>query len=316
LDELWVIFALVFVAALLGVQGLYFFLSTRQREQKAVNRRLLLTKQLSNPTAVLEALRRERGFADVENPVLRRVSDFLTQTGLKLDYRVLALAVAILSVIFFLFLALALGVGLLALATAVLLAVLMVFFYLNMVRARRIARFAAQLPDAIEVIVRGVRVGYPVTSALGLVAREMPDPIGTEFGMTSDEISFGSDLKVAIENLHRRVGQEDLLFLTVSINVQSQTGGNLAVILSRLTTLIRSRAKLRLKVRALSAEGRLSALVLTIVPFVLIGAILLIAPTYFAIARNHWTFVPAIIFGATMLLVGNVIMHRMVNFKF
>jgi tight adherence protein B len=314
--ELWVIFALVFIAALLGVQGLYFFLSTRRREQKSVNRRLLLTKQLSNPTAVLEALRRERGFADVENPALRRASDFLTQTGLKLDYRVLALAVAILSVIFFLFLALALGVGLSTLTIAVFLATLVVFLYLNMVRARRIARFTGQLPDAIEVIVRGVRVGYPVTAALALVAREMPDPIGTEFGMTSDEISFGSDVKTAIDNLYRRVGQEDLLFLSVSISVQTQTGGNLSEILSRLATLIRSRARLRLKVRALSSEGRLSALVLTLVPFFLIGAILLIAPNYFAVARHHWIFVPAIVLGGTMLLIGNVIMYRMVHFKF
>jgi len=316
LDELWIIYALVFVASLLGVYGLYFYLSTRRREQKSVNRRLMLTRQLSNPTAVLEALHRERGFADFDNPVLGRVSDFLTQTGLKLDYKVLALTTIGLGLVFFLLFILLLRSGLLALLIAAPAAGLAVFLFLSTARARRIARFAEQLPDAIEVIVRGVRVGYPVTAALALVAREMPDPIGTEFGMTSDEVAFGSDIKVAIENLYRRVGQDDLMFLVISINVQSQTGGNLAEILSRLAGLIRNRARLRLKIKALTSEGRLSALFLTFVPFVLIGLILLIRPGYFAIARDHWTFVPAVIFGATSLLVGNFIMYRMVNFKF
>jgi tight adherence protein B len=316
LDELWIIYALVFVASLLGVYGLYFYLSTRRREQKSVNRRLMLTRQLSNPTAVLEALRRERGFADFDNPVLGRVSDFLTQTGLKLDYKVLALTTIGLGLVFFLLFILLLRSGLLALLIAAPAAGLAVFLFLSTARARRIARFAEQLPDAIEVIVRGVRVGYPITAALALVAREMPDPIGTEFGMTSDEVAFGSDIKVAIENLYRRVGQDDLMFLVISINVQSQTGGNLAEILSRLAGLIRNRARLRLKIKALTSEGRLSALFLTFVPFVLIGLILLIRPGYFAIARDHWTFVPAVIFGATSLLVGNFIMYRMVNFKF
>jgi tight adherence protein B len=316
LDQLWIIYAMVFVAVLLGVQGLYLFLSSRRREQKSINRRLLLTSQLANPTAVLEALRRERGFGDFDNLAIQRVSDFLTQTGLKIDYKLLVFAVIGLSVIFFLLWGLLLGPGLIALTIAVPMAGLSVFLYLNLVRSRRIARFAAQLPDAIEVIVRGVRVGYPVSAALGLVAREMPDPIGTEFGMTSDEIAFGSDIKSAIETLHRRVGQEDLLFLVVSLNVQSQTGGNLAEILSRLSGLIRNRAMLRLKIKALTAEGRLSGVFLSVVPFVLIGVIVLLTPSYFGPARASPYFVPVVIFGLTSMFLGDLIIYRMVNFKF
>src|SRR5258708_3812979 len=149
-NELWIIYALVFVAVLLGVQGFYLFLSSRRREQKSVNRRLLLTTQLANPTAVLEALRRERGFSDFDNLALRHVSDFLTQTGLRIDHKVLVFAFIGLGVIFFLLFGLLLGPGLIALAVAVLAAALAVFMYLNIVRARRIGRFAQQLPDAIE----------------------------------------------------------------------------------------------------------------------------------------------------------------------
>src|SRR5262249_34720990 len=150
-------------------------------------------------------------------------------------------------------LAIKLGFGLLSLVLALVLALSIVLLWLRRKRNQRIARFSDQLPDALDVIIRGVRVGHPFSTALGLVAKEMADPIGTEFGMTSDEIAFGLDVRRAIENLAHRVGQDDLLFLVVTINVQSQTGGNLAEILSRLSGLIRNRAKVRMKVKSLSA---------------------------------------------------------------
>jgi tight adherence protein B len=189
-------------------------------------------------------------------------------------------------------------------------------FILRSIRNRRIGRFAEQLPDSLDVIVRGVRSGFPLSTALGLVAREMPDPIGTEFGMASDEITFGLDVRKAVENLYRRVGQEDLLFLVISINVQSQTGGNLAEILTRLSRLIRNREKIRLKIRALTAEGRLSAIFLTLMPFVLFALITLISPPYFAEVRDNPLIPPAAIFGLLMLFIGNVMIYRMVNFKY
>jgi tight adherence protein B len=123
-------------------------------------------------------------------------------------------------------------------------------------------------------------------------------------------------VRTAIENLYRRVGQEDLLFLIVAINVQYQTGGNLAEILARLSRLIRQRARLRLKISALSAEGRVSALVLSVMPFILLAGISLISPGYFGEVRDHPLVAPALIYAGISLLVGNIVMYRMVNFKF
>jgi tight adherence protein B len=188
--------------------------------------------------------------------------------------------------------------------------------YLMRRRSQRISSFGDQLPDAIDIIVRGVRVGLPLTSAIALVAREMPDPVGTEFGMLADEIAFGLDVRSALGNLYRRVGQADLLFLTVSVGVQAQTGGNLAEILSRLSRMMRNRANMRLKIRALSAEGRASAITLSAFPFVIFLLINFISPDYYGAIRSNPIVGPAIYLGLLLLLVGNLIMYRMVNFKY
>ena len=111
-----------------------------------------------------------------------------------------------------------------------------------MILRRLIAKFSEHLLYAIDVIVRGVKSGYPFTVALGLVGKEMGDPIGTEFGMTSDEISFGSEIGSALDHLFERVGHADLLYMIMSLKIQMQTGGNLSEILSRLARLLRERA--------------------------------------------------------------------------
>jgi tight adherence protein B len=314
-SDLSVIIVLIFLAATLASYGFYWVFFFNRREQRVINRRLELGRQLRNPTAVLATLRDERGIRNVTNPTLRRLSDWLTQTGTDVGRRSLMLTFAVVCVILtFAFSAVvdilasaSLGVA----ATAAIAA-----FYLIRLRGRRIAAFGEQLPDAIDIIVRGVRVGLPFTSAVALVAREMPDPVGTEFGMLSDEIGFGLDIRSALDNLYRRVGQSDLLFLTVSVGIQAQTGGNLGEILSRLSRLMRSRANMRLKIRALSAEGRASAITLSAFPFVLFFLVNLISPSYYGAIRSNPIVEPAIYLGLALLIVGNLIMYRMVNFKY
>jgi tight adherence protein B len=314
--DLTIIIVLTFLTAALAVYGIYWFLVFSRQEQRIVNRRLALSKSVANPSAALEALREERGFGNINNPVLQWLSDWLSQTGIAIKQKTFLLTFLLLYLAVNVPVSIVLGFGFGSTALALVAAVGIMLFVLYRLRSRRIFNFAEQLPDAIDIITRGVRAGLPFSGAIGLVAREMPDPVGTEFGMLADEIAFGLDLRSALDNLYRRVGQEDLLFLTVAVNIQTQTGGNLGEILSRLSKLMRSRSKMRLKVNALSAEGRLSAIALTVLPFALFVIINFISPAYYSVVRGSPILEPAIYVGLFLLLVGNVVMYRMVHFKY
>jgi tight adherence protein B len=316
LSELWVIYALVFGAAMFGIQAGYWFLYRGRKTQQTINRRLALGAQGVSPNDVFETLRSERKLANFQNPILIRLGEYWMQTGLRFNANTFVLASFALGAFFFLVFNIAMGFGIFALVMSPIGAVAAIFLYLSRVRRKRIARFSEQFPDAVDVIVRGVRVGYPFSSAISLVAKEMPDPIGSEFGMTADEISFGQDVRTALENLYRRVGQDDLLFLVIAMSVQLQTGGKLADLLSRLAVTVRQRATLRLKVRSLTAEGRISGLFLSLTPFILIGIISLLSPEYFRSVLGHPLIQPAIALGLLMLFLGNVMMYRMINFKY
>jgi tight adherence protein B len=316
MSDLSLIFSLVFLAATFAVYGFYWFFIFNRREQQTVNRRLELSKQFRNPSAVLAILRDERGIRNFNSPPLRQLSDWLTQTGTDITNRMFIASVAATFLLLLVISNKFIEFGLATILVALILTMSFAAMYLMRQRNRRISLFGEQLPDTIDVIVRGVRVGLPFTSAVALVAREMPDPVGTEFGMLADEIGFGLDIRSALDNLYRRVGQADLLFLTVSVSIQVQTGGNLGEILSRLSRMMRNRANMRLKIRALSAEGRASAVTLSAFPFVLLFVINLISPTYYGAIRSNALVEPAVYLGLCLLVVGNLIMYRMVNFKY
>src|SRR6476660_8863968 len=161
-NELWVIYALVFGAVLLGVQAVHWVLFKERREQQAINRRLALTAELANPKEVLQILRKERGDDFLARiPSLQIFKELVVQSGVRLTGAKLLLAAAL--------------AGPLALAS--------IYLFLLSARGRRIAAFSEQFPDALDVIARGLRAGHPFRAAIALVAREMPDPVGSEFGI-------------------------------------------------------------------------------------------------------------------------------------
>ncbi|BBO74954.1 hypothetical protein DSCW_23710 [Desulfosarcina widdelii] len=150
--------------------------------------------------------------------------------------------------------------------------------YVRSKKIKRMAHFEKQLPEALGLIARALRAGHAFTSGMKLAADEFSDPLGPEFAETLDEINFGQSVAEALKNLVRRVDCPDLNFFVVSVIMQRETGGNLAEIIDGLAHLIRERFKFRGKVRTLTAEGRLSAVVLYILPVLLAGFLFLFHP--------------------------------------
>jgi tight adherence protein B len=182
-------------------------------------------------------------------------------------------------------------------------------------RSRRLKQLEEQLPEAVDVMVRSLRAGHPIPIAIAMVGREMPDPIGSEFGMVSDEMTYGLDLSTAMGNLRERTGQMDIALLVVAISIQSRTGGNLAELLSNLGGMIRQRYRVRRKIRALSAEGRFSSIALSLVPVVVYLVVRALAPSYYGDVQHDALYMPAVYLGITLWVTGVITIRRMVNFK-
>ena len=314
MSDLLIIYGVVFAAVVLTVLSLYWLIVGAQRRSATIKRRLGSSAGRTSGEPV-DILRQERGLGNFDHPGLASLNEFLAQTGLRTSVVVLGLCAASLGAGAALVLSPFLSRFWPAAAAGSVFGPLAVVLYLSVVRQRRIDRFTAQLPDALSIIVRSLRIGHPLASAIGLASREMRDPIAAELAVTAEEIGFGQDVTTAVANLHRRVGQDDLLFLVTAVSVQSQTGGNLAEVLGRLATLMRQRSTLKLKVKALSAEGRLSAWFLTAMPFVLYGAIRLLSKDYFSELSASPALVPALVYGGISLIVSNLVIYRMVNFR-
>jgi tight adherence protein B len=315
MSELWIVCAIVFAGVVLAVQALYRIVSRAQRDRNTIKRRLTASVGGGARRTSIDILRQERGLANLDHPRLAALNEFLAQTGLRISMATLGLSILSLTALVALALSLFLSHLWMAISVGVLIGSLSVVAYLATVRRRRIDAFTAQLPDALNIIVRSLRIGHPLASAIGLASREMRDPIATELAMTAEEIAFGQDVTTAVVNLHARVGQDDLLFFVTAVSVQSQTGGNLAEVLARLATLMRQRSTLQLKVKALSAEGRLSAWFLSAMPFILYGAVRLLSKDYFAELTGSAALVPALVYGGVSLVVANFVIYRMVNFR-
>ena len=185
---------------------------------------------------------------------------------------------------------------------------------LKLLRWRRQKKFSAQFPDAIDIIVRSLRAGHPVPIAITMVAREMPDPAGSEFGIVVDEITYGADLETAMRNLYFRVGTDDLPLFVTAVAIQGSTGGNLGEILENLSGVIRQRFKMRRKIRALAAEGRASALILSSLPICIFAAIQLSTPEFYASVWHE--SMTKIALGARRLLDGGRQRHHVPHGQF
>ena len=259
--ELMVLYAALFIGVLLAFDGVLQFFSRGTGGEEAINRRLRMLASGADPEEVLNLLRRRRRADGLERiPGLREWQTLVIQSGIAMEagrlLTLLLLGTAGLSLILML-----LGFpGLTALTVALLLGIALPVTVLVQIRSRRANRIARQLPDGIDLMVRSLRAGHPLNAAFQVIAREMPDPLGSEMGIVADAITYGDDLTDAVTAFADRVGIEDARYLAVAINIQAGTGGNLAHVLEALAGVIRERFAMLRKIKALSAEGRLTDL--------------------------------------------------------
>lgn len=198
---------------------------------------------------------------------------------------------------------------------ALALAVMLPNLIVSRIALNRRKKIEQQFPVALDVFVRALRSGHPVSSAIDLLTREMEDPIGTEFGIVSDEVSYGSDLVTALTHMAERWDLDDMKMFVVSLSVQMQTGGNLAEILDNISKVIRDRHQMFLKVRALSSEGRMTGWMLTVLP---VGAFLLIfigSPSFYLDVADDPIFIYGSITLAVLYLTGIYTIRRMIDLK-
>lgn len=207
------------------------------------------------------------------------------------------------------------GVLLMAAVMAGCIGILVPIMILSMMATRRRRRVEQQFPIALDVFVRALKAGHPIASALVILTQEMEDPIGSEFGLVSDEIAYGAELTDALTEMAERWDLDDIRMFVVSLTVQNETGGNLAEILENLSVVIRARASLFLKVRALSAEGRMTGWLLTCLPIFAFVGMFMVNPEFYLSVAEERSFVIGFISLMVMYLLGFLMIRKMVDIQ-
>ena len=315
--ELMVLYAALFIGVLLAFDGLLEFFSRGNGGEEAINRRLRMLASGADPEEVLNLLRRRRPAEGLEHiPGLREWQTLVIQSGITMQAgRLLTFLLGGAAGLFSILMLLGFA-GVIALSLALILGVALPVMVLVQIRTRRATRIARQLPDGIDLMVRSLRAGHPLNAAFQVIAREMPDPLGSEMGIVAVAITYGDDLTDAVTAFADRVGIEDARYLAVAINIQAGTGGNLAHVLEALAAVIRERFAMLRKIKALSAEGRLTAMIVSVVPVVIYLSLNLISPTYYGDVADDPLYTPFLVTGVVLTVMNAIVLRRLVRFHF
>lgn len=315
----FIIYGLTFVAVLVVVEGLYLTIFGKSISLNSrVNRRLDLMEKGARREEVLEQLRKEMSQhiksrevplyailaskAQKANIAFTPLQLIMVMIGLTIMVYVMLTFGTTVSPLMRIGLSLAIGIG-------------GVFVWVNGKAKKRTSMLEEQLPEAVELMVRSLRVGHPFSSAVAIVAKEVPDPLGTEMGVISDETAYGRDMGEALRDMAERIDLQDLRFLAVAVNIQQTAGGNLAEILDGLSKVIRARFKLFRRVKAITAEAKWSGTFLSAFPLLALVAINLLKPDYYDAVMETPVFIPACLVVAAFLAINVFVMKSLVNIK-
>ena len=319
------IFASVFVVSQLALNAVW----ARRSHTRAINKRLRLLGQGNSREQVMAELHKNTPgqYANLPPFIAKRFEN-LQRTIMAASLPVtpsqaLLLIAAAFAILVALMLFLTVGAGfpinagtlLLIAAIAFCVTFALPMLALSYIGQRRRKRIEQQFPVALDIFVRALKAGHPIAAAIELLTKEMEDPIGSEFGLVGDEVAYGAELTDALSSMAERWDLDDIRMFVVSLSVQNETGGNLAEILQNLSEVIRARASLYMKVRALSSEGRMTGWMLTVLPIAAFVGLFLVNPEfYLSVAQDSMFIIGAIIL-TIMYTLGFIMIRKMIDIK-
>ena len=314
-----IIYGLIFIGVLVLVEGIYLTVFGKSISLNSrVNRRLEMLDKGGRRDEVMEKLRKEmqqhlrgRGF-----PLYSILATKAQKAAIAFSPKQLMMLMVLLSFLAFIGLTIGTGTSLpVRIAVSIAMGVGGIFMWISMKAKKRMDLLEEQLPDAIELMVRSLKVGHPFTSAISIVANEVGDPLATEFGIIADEAAYGRDIGEALKDMSARLDMQDLRFLAVAVSIQQQSGGNLAEILAGLAKVIRARFRLFRRVKAITAEAQWSGKFLSGFPLLALVGIQILEPNYYDKVLDHPLFIPACLAVGVFLTVNLFVMRALVNIK-
>lgn len=321
--NIYIIAIVIFMVSVLVIELLFYSVATVRNPDRARIRKKLKKIASSREGEELPDLMRKRVLSEI--PLLNEI--LLRITGIQRLDRLRYQANTNYPSGFFILLSLVLaGVGFIAVYSLIKMGILLSlifaiiagslpFFFLYIKKKRRLKKYQAQLPEALDLMARSLRAGHAFSTGMKLAADEFEDPLGPEFSIAIDEINFGLAVSDALKNLVGRMDCQDLNFFVVAVILQRETGGNLADVMENIAHLIRERFKFYGKVKALAAEGKLSMIILIALPFFIVGILLVLNPSYIMILFKDP--VGRIMCGValTMMVLGGFVMRRIVDIE-
>ncbi len=315
-DARLIIYAGFALSAFLLVTGTLLLMSRSELRSEARNRRLKMIANGSSTAEILQILKAAERRHPVEHlPLIGGLPRMLRQSGLTMTPGRFLILCCIVSLVLATLLSIRIAPAIAAPA-GLGLGFAIPFAVLNQIRNRRLDKISALLPDALDLMARGLRVGHPLNTSIAAVAEEMPDPVGTEFGVVADQITFGDDLVDAFAEFAARIDLEDVNYLAASIAIQHGTGGDLAKIIDTLSGTIRSRMSLRRRIKAISAEGRLTAYFLSALPFIILLVNWMTNPQYYLGIKDDPLFIPMFATITIFVVLNAVILRRLIQIRY
>jgi tight adherence protein B len=333
MNPVWIralVLTCVFGAVVLMAESLIRWFASTRAEGNAINLRLSLIGRGRTTLEAMNILRRAgstvpEGLPPALNRIARKFERMLIQAQLTIPTGRLMLFIFIapLAIFFGLLLLTNLWWGLgisfgrivISLTFALLLGAVLPLVVLNFKAARTRKKMEEQFPVALDVFVRGLKAGHPIAAALELLTVEMPDPIGSQFGLAVDEVTYGAELRDALQEMAERWDSDDMRMFVVSLSIQNETGGNLAEILENLSRVVRERHAMYMKVRALSSEGRMTGWMLSILPIFSFVLLFIMSPRFFLDVANDPWFVPGFVLIGINYVIGVLIIRKMIDLK-